>query len=77
MHSLVPVPVKDCLLCRHKHPLPYALVTQEFAMRLESVQDATRLKQEGAEGQSLRQSIQKLSEDVMENWPTVSQDNSA
>lgn len=46
-------------------------MTQDFARHLEHVQEATMLKQEGATGQSLRQSVQMLSEDVMENWPTV------
>ena len=59
-------------VCRHKHRLPYALVTQEFAKQLGQVQDATLLKQQGATGQYLRQAAQLLSEDVIENWPTVS-----
>ena len=59
------------LFCRHRHVLPYALVGQDFAKQLLQVQQATVLKQEGATQQILRQAAQLLSEDVMENWPTV------
>ena len=57
--------------CRHKHRLPYALVTQDFANQLGKVQEATMLKREGARGKSLGKAAQMLPEDVMENWPTV------
>ena len=58
--------------CRHKHHLPYALMMRNVAEQLQKVQHATVLRQEGAAGRALGKAVHSLSEDVMENWPTVS-----
>ena len=48
-------------------------MASETAQQLKGVQDATQMKIEGATGRTLgNQSIASLSEDVMENWSTVS-----